>query len=249
MRTWALVAILAAITLPAVADMADDFIDSLANGLRYGTTEEKEQIASDISSSPPNDPRIIDALIECLNDEDISVRYWAAIGLGNAGDPKAVEPLIELLETEGYILPARAALDALGDLNDSRATPLLELILNTSVDPPITAAAAGALVKLGKREYLPIVIDGLNEEDETVRRNCAQNLGDIGDPLAIEPLINALYDEDRLVRSFATSALYEIGVKNDIEPLKKRSEYGEFAIDRTGYLLDFLENYDATSTS
>ncbi len=55
------------------------------------------------------------------------------------------------------------------------------------------------------------MIEALKDEDPEVREAAAENLGDIGDPRAIVPLVEALDDEDPDVRSEAYRALEKLG--------------------------------------
>ena len=55
-------------------------------------------VASQIEST--GDPRVVDALIDLLNDEDGYVREAAAIGLDRQRDPRALEPLRAMLRGE-----------------------------------------------------------------------------------------------------------------------------------------------------
>ena len=49
---------------------------------------------------PTGDPRVVDALIDLLSDDDGYVREAAAIGLDRQGDPRALEPLRAMLRGE-----------------------------------------------------------------------------------------------------------------------------------------------------
>ena len=50
------------------------------------------------------DPRGVGPLIARLNDEDATVRGYAAEALGDIGDPRAVEPLVAVLDDDnGYV--------------------------------------------------------------------------------------------------------------------------------------------------
>lgn len=51
----------------------------------------------------------------------------------------------------------------------------------------------------------------LSHKDPTVRRKAARKLGELGDPVVIEPLITALNDENVYVRRHAIAALGNIG--------------------------------------
>jgi HEAT repeat protein len=54
------------------------------------------------------------------------------------------------------------------------------------------------------------VIEALDEEDPGIRRSAAEWLGRLGDPRAVEPLLELLGDSDPSVRAMAVWALDEI---------------------------------------
>ncbi|MDP8234055.1 MAG: HEAT repeat domain-containing protein, partial [Candidatus Saelkia tenebricola] len=64
-------------------------------------------------------------------------------------------------------------------------------------------------------------IAALSDSDSDVREEAASALGDIGDIMAVEPLIAALSDRDSDVREEAASALGDIGDIRAVEPLIK----------------------------
>jgi len=61
----------------------------------------------------------------------------------------------------------------------------------------------------------------LADDDEVTRWRSAEALGRIGDPAAVEPLIDALWDEDARVRLKAAWALGAIGDPRAIPALRK----------------------------
>ena len=65
------------------------------------------------------------------------------------------------------------------------------------------------------------IIEALKDEDYNVRRNAAEELGEIKDVKEVEPLIEALKDQDLPVRMNATDALGKIRDARAVEPLIK----------------------------
>ena len=57
----------------------------------------------------------------------------------------------------------------------------------------------------------------------------AQALGEIGDPRAVEPLINALNDRDWIVRGASAEALGKIGDPRAVEPLIRALDDDEWS--------------------
>ena len=66
--------------------------------------------------------------------------------------------------------------------------------------------AVRVLVKYGAYA-VPLLIDNLAEEDERIRAGVCEILGRIGDPPALEPLLDALLDRNPAVRSRAAKAV------------------------------------------
>ena len=66
------------------------------------------------------------------------------------------------------------------------------------------------------------LIDLLDYNEECIiRSNAAEALGEIGDNIAVDSLINSLNDEDYIVRGSAAWALGEINDDRAVEPLIK----------------------------
>lgn len=75
-----------------------------------------------------------------------------------------------------------------------------------------------ALVKMGK-PAVPVLIDGLSDEDALVRARAAVSLGQIRDIRSTEPLIRALEDPDRRVLSAAVRSLGLLKDRRAVGPL------------------------------
>jgi HEAT repeat protein len=73
----------------------------------------------------------------------------------------------------------------------------------------------------GTKERLSHFILMLSEDDETSRWKAAEMLGRMGDPDAVEPLIDTLWDDDPRVRLKAAWALGRIGDPRAISPLRR----------------------------
>jgi HEAT repeat protein len=73
----------------------------------------------------------------------------------------------------------------------------------------------------GADERLAHFIQLLSDDDENSRWKAAEMLGRIGDPLAVEPLIDTLWDDDARVRLKAAWALGQIGDMRALGPLRR----------------------------
>jgi HEAT repeat protein len=156
------------------------------------------------------DPRV------CFAEE--TVRNQAARQLGVLGDERAIEPLLTCLR-EGHL---RGAAEALASFREKRAIPYIIEMLE---DDYARDAASKALIKFGKDAVL-LLIETLtkrnytpfkNETNLSVKRRAEATrlLAEIGDPRAIQPLLERLEDEKGEVRLAAALSLLEIGANKD----------------------------------
>ncbi len=146
---------------------------------------------------PAEEPRAseerIAELIAQLSSDDGRVRGRAVYELGKIGPAAA---------------PAVPALIAmLGD----RLAPIIVPEEDTH-GTQVSIVATNALVTIGEPAVEPL-LRVLREKDpkRDVRDHAARALGKIGDPLALQPLLEALDHEKQPVRSAASSALGEMG--------------------------------------
>ena len=143
-------------------------------------------------------------------------RERAEKALKNIGKP-AVEPLIKELKDKDRNVRS-CAVTVLGNIGDPRAVePLIQALQDKDSD--VQRNAREALEKIGKLAVEPLIQALKHENSKVIRWSAAWALGYIGDPRAIEPLIQALEDED--VRVAAAGALVEIGDTRAVNPLLK----------------------------
>jgi len=72
-----------------------------------------------------------------------------------------------------------------------------------------------------QNERLAHFIQMLTDDNEGNRWKAAESLGRIGDPAAVDPLIDALWDDDSRVRLKTAWALGQIGDQRAIRPLQR----------------------------
>ena len=105
----------------------------------------------------------------------------------------------------------------LGDLNDSRGVEPLIKCLNNK-DSGIRGACVINLVKLKKFSFKPL-LEALNSNNEYIRRESVQALGEIKNKDAVGPLIELLVDTEWNVRFKTIVALGKIGDKKALIPI------------------------------
>jgi len=129
--------------------------------------------------------------------------YSAVLELGRLGTPKAIQLLIDSLSRRDGV--ARSAARELGRLGDARAIKPLAALLS---DPEVSQSAAEALAKLGAVDAL---VEALKSDEPAVRKLATASLGAMGDPRAVEPLVQVLQaDGEYAIRTAAATALGQL---------------------------------------
>ena len=100
------------------------------------------------------------------------------------------------------------AAEALGKINDNRATDQLILALKDN-DSRVRCNAAWSLGYIKDPRAVDPLIRALKDND-TIRRTVVESLGWIGDERAADPLIQALNDNEINVRQTAAWSLGKI---------------------------------------
>ncbi|MFW6172403.1 MAG: HEAT repeat domain-containing protein [Elusimicrobiota bacterium] len=175
-------------------------------------------------------------IIKVLNrDEDDFVRLGAVKALGARENSEAEQALVDILLNENNEYIRLEAAKALGKIADDRAAGYLINTVQQDSNPDVRSAAQHAhdLIYHAKREEnerrgdsnniierIYWLIDDLElDENPVVKMNAAKTLGEIGDKMAVKPLIGALKDKDDSVRIEATKALGEIRDERAVGPL------------------------------
>ncbi|MHB0935414.1 MAG: HEAT repeat domain-containing protein [Armatimonadota bacterium] len=124
-------------------------------------------------------------IIARMQDPAAKVRNASANALGNLRDPRGVQPLVTALSDSSAGVVNSAVL-ALGLFLDPKTADALAKVL-THREAFVRGEAAIALGKLGDRRAVKTLIDMLNGSGNTPYR-AAEQLGNLGDPSAVEPL-------------------------------------------------------------
>ena len=116
--------------------------------------------------SDTSDKRVVEILIQKLDDKDSMSRCMAARTLGRIGDEKAVEPLIKLLEDEEFNVRLEAV-ESLGEIRDERAVePLIKLLKDE--DKYVRCNTAFTLFALGDKRSVKPLRSFLKDEDSDI---------------------------------------------------------------------------------
>jgi len=146
-----------------------------------------------------------DQLIDCLDDEDPTVRALSCDALARTSDPAAVPAIFPLLaDTDARV--AQAALSALQTLG-SDDTRRLALAASSAPDPRVRLAALRIIGYFGYPEGLPALVDASRGKDERLREAALAGLPFIDSPRAEQVLLEAARHESSRTRVSAVRAL------------------------------------------
>jgi bilin biosynthesis protein len=130
-----------------------------------------------------------------------------------------VDGLIQALQYKKDWEVRRDAAMALGKIKDERAVQPLEYALIDKAEH-VRGSAVRALANMGRADAA-VLKHFLSDESVLVRWEATRALGELGDPQAVEPLVEALEDERVYVRRGAAWALGEIGDARAVAPLSR----------------------------
>jgi HEAT repeat protein len=146
------------------------------------------------------------ALEKLLADPDPAVRITAIQGIKRM--PAPVAALCKAVQDWDKNVRV-AAVEALGQLRDSEAVPIIAACLQDE-SWSVRCAAAIALGQMGERSSIPLLVQSLKDSDADVRVAVSEALGAIGDVEAIEPLVMAQLDPETSVRQAALKAAVRV---------------------------------------
>jgi HEAT repeat protein len=205
----------------ALVEIGKSAVPALIDALKdetYWVRWRSAEALGEIAGKKPNyDLReAIPALIEALKDVDGDVKEQAAWALGNIGvNDEQLETILGMLINEG----SDGAAEALGEIGDSRAVPVLIDALKDE-NSGVQNSAAGALGKIGDVSAVPALIDALNNKNWRMQYRAAWALGNIGvNDEQLETIIQMLRHGDEYTRRGIAEALGEIGDSRAVDPL------------------------------
>lgn len=170
------------------------------------------------------DRSVIPGMIDVLRSEKSSdVRSAAARALGRfpllaqegkllAKDGEVIhDNLMQVLEDEEEPMAVRRrCLEALAPFNTMEINQRITLAYE-SLDPDLRASSLFAMGRSGEANWLPILLQELENEDPSIRYETAHACGELGEEEAVPHLILLLEDNDSEVQLAGISALGEIG--------------------------------------
>lgn len=154
----------------------------------------------------------IDDFVRKMNSKDIDDRLQAISSLGESHDQKAIEYLLEALGDEDMRIKAKA-IDALGDMRATEATPvLIQQLFLRGTEPSYKRRILASLGKIGDPRSAQQIVEFLHRDlDDDTRGTAIYALGDIGSPEAIEKLDQiAVSSENPTVQRLAREATMKV---------------------------------------
>jgi HEAT repeat protein len=110
------------------------------------------------------EPRLGDAVINAVNEENRDVKLAAMDTLGALRDARATDGLTQLFQFFGRSDMGLAALVALARVGDKSSVPLFLTQLSGKTPPPFKVAAIEGLARAGDASHIPAIQDALNRE-------------------------------------------------------------------------------------
>ncbi|HMJ50885.1 MAG TPA: HEAT repeat domain-containing protein [Polyangiaceae bacterium] len=168
--------------------------------LRDGTSSEREAVLPFCAKR-----NAVPAILQCLSDEEPSVRALAAETLGRIGEPAVVRHLFPLL-ADADIRVAQSVTSAIQSLGSDEARALA-MDSARSDSPVMRRAALRILAYFGGSSAFDVFAAATGDSDARVRDVAIQGLAFVDDPRALEKLLQASRDPNEKVRAVSVRAL------------------------------------------
>ncbi len=161
------------------------------------------------------EPQVGETLAGALEDENQSVRDFAALSLGRAGDRRAIKLLIDLMLSDRYHYHLRGAIPGLlVHIGDYSVMETLVQISRWGAGSPETShlsyQAQEALLELANSASTEQLLDTLTEGSIYAKKYAGEALARRKDGESVVPLIAALKAQDMHTRRWAAFALGKI---------------------------------------
>lgn len=152
------------------------------------------------------EPRVLPALRQLVAGPPGEARTKAVLALGQMQVQEMVPALCEAVRFEPGLWLAAA--EALGEIGDVRAVPVLSELLaaqGRAGEADLRRQIVVALGKIGDVSAIPPLADAVDDPASSVRLSAVEALGKLRRPEAVPPLLAALHDQDRQVANTAVA--------------------------------------------
>lgn len=190
------------------ADIADDsLVPVLIEALKHEVSEVRITAARGLANT--DNPSVVSAFAEAINDTDVAVRRQIVKSLSKMGsDPNTTSILLQALTDPDKDIRVQA----IRALSECRDDAVIQGLVDRLADPEydVRREVSAALRSIGKHASR-YVSTCLKNENPLVRKLAAEILGDLQDPGAAPTLISSFEDSDSDVRNAALDAVVKIG--------------------------------------
>jgi HEAT repeat protein len=153
-------------------------VQSLIKALKYRKDSNIPLAAID-ALAELGDPQVIPSLIELLTGADDDIRQQAIITLGRMRAVAAVDALIKILDENAFAPLGQYAAEALGNIGDARAVPVLVKIAANAEDKTMFYDPFEVLEGFGT-QAVALLLSQLTHKNEKISRRAAAALGKMG---------------------------------------------------------------------
>jgi len=167
---------------------------------------------------PRTSERDWQTLLSALSDPDGEVRYQAVVRTRDCDERRAIPRLMEMLHEEQGPRNFGVVLSALGHFKVTEAIPVLVRLL----EGPRSYHAHDLLrtiTTIDAAEGFRVRVKTLQGSNKGLRAFVAQELGESGDPRAIDPLIKQLQDPEPLVFGYVVIALCQLKADSAVDAI------------------------------
>lgn len=210
----------AALPVPALDDL-DDMVQEFQRFYK-GNASVAEKIEAIHVLDRADSPRAVEALVECFDDADYSVRQTAVDVIGAYRSPECAQWLIDNIVANKRVRDEDqrvVAIQILGHMGQEIAVQPIRDLLDKRAKEPLLHAAASALGMLKAKDAAPDLVPFLENSDASVRIAMLDALGEIKEPTTNAAVLTLLEDSTWQVQASAIMALSRIRQKESIQPL------------------------------
>jgi HEAT repeat protein len=199
--------------LESDTDLEDGYVTDILTQLRsrkWDTSNNAAKMLRDYMKSLRGNAssKVINQVLETLNDDDWVIRWTGVESLGWVGNIHVVPHLIQRLSDSNWKIRV-AAIRALAEIKDNSAIAGLSK-LSTDTNTVVREAAAEALGFLdGKQAVVALEVFAADSED-FVRLAGVESLGRVGEKAATTALLTGLKDPSEHVRWASANGLFGI---------------------------------------
>ena len=129
--------------------------EQVVTGLRSGNPAVRQDMAE--FARKFDEPMVVDALIDTLDDPSATIRMVAVESLGELGHAASTAELVDVMANDASADVRSAAIEALGRIQDPAAVAPLMIILNNHPSDEAPLNIIWALGNIGDKRALPLL--------------------------------------------------------------------------------------------